>query len=311
MTVRTFDWRGLPALYRFRNQCLFLDSTRLLTQGPRLLPLVALFAQLGSATGTFTFYARGESKQVLLGQVNHLAGKTSARLSFLTPFSGLDSDTLPLLVEYITRKMGERGAYNLLAEVSERDQAMEALRKAGLGVYARQRVWQLTGQPLGEARTTPWKPGSSRDIISVRSLYCNLVPGLVQQMEPPPNHRVNGLVYRDGDEVLAYIEVKYGPRGIWVQPFIHPDAEKVPDRMVHLMQNIPFRRSRPVYICIRTYQSWLEPALEDLGAEPGPRQAVMVKRLAVMQKAARLLTLPALEGRQPEVTASITQTKSN
>jgi hypothetical protein len=34
-----------------------------------------------------------------------------------------------------------------------------------------------------------------------------------------------------------------------------------------------------VYVCVRSYQAWLETALEDLGAEPGPRQAVMVRRL--------------------------------
>jgi hypothetical protein len=30
---------------------------------------------------------------------------------------------------------------------------------------------------------------------------------------------------------------------------------------------------------VRSYQAWLETALEDLGAEAGPRQAVMVRRL--------------------------------
>ena len=31
---------------------------------------------------------------------------------------------------------------------------------------------------------------------------------------------------------------------------------------------------------MRSYQAWLETVLEDLGAEAGPRQAVMVRRLA-------------------------------
>jgi hypothetical protein len=35
---------------------------------------------------------------------------------------------------------------------------------------------------------------------------------------------------------------------------------------------------------VRSYQAWLESVLEDLGAEAGPRQAVMVKRLVKMQK---------------------------
>ena len=35
-----------------------------------------------------------------------------------------------------------------------------------------------------------------------------------------------------------------------------------------------------MYLCVRSYQTWLEPVLEDLGALAGPRQAVMVKHLA-------------------------------
>jgi hypothetical protein len=35
---------------------------------------------------------------------------------------------------------------------------------------------------------------------------------------------------------------------------------------------------------VRSYQAWLESILEDLGAQAGPRQAVMVRRLAKLQK---------------------------
>jgi hypothetical protein len=64
-----------------------------------------------------------------------------------------------------------------------------------------------------------------------------------------------------------------------------------------------------VYVCIRSYQSWLEAAMEDLGAEAGPKQAVMVKHLAVQQKAARQFALPALEGGQAEISAPIVRSE--
>jgi hypothetical protein len=313
MSVRPFDWRDLLALRRYRNQCLFLDSTRLLTQGPRLVPGAFLFSYFSHATGVFTFQAasNGQRGPVLLGQVVHPAGCATARLSYVTPASALNADNITGLVEHLTGLIGDRGAFHLLAEADEQESTFELLRKAAFATYARQRIWQLSGEPAGENQDTLWKTARPVDVLNVRSLYANLVPGLVQQVEAPPANQLRGLIYRQDDEMLAYVEVKYGPRGILIQPFIHPDMEKVPARLVYLLKNLPYRRSRPVYIKVRSYQSWLEPFLEDLGADAGPRQAVMVRHLAVALKAARSFALPRLERGHPEVSAPITRRISN
>jgi hypothetical protein len=313
MSVRPFDWRDLPALHRYRKQCLFLDNTRLLTQGPRLVPGAFLFSYFSHATGVFTFQAASNGKRgpVLLGQVVHPSGCATARLSYVTPAFALDAGNITGLVEHLTALIGARGAVHLLAEAEEQEEAFELLRKAGFATYARQRIWQLTGEPAGEFLETSWQTAKPVDVINVRSLYANLVPGLVQQVEAPPANQLRGLTYRKNGELLAYIEVKYGPRGILIQPFIHPDMEQVPERLVYMVKNIPYRRSRPVYINVRSYQSWLEPFLEDLGAEAGPRQAVMVRHLAVAMKAERSFVLPRLERGHPEVSAPITRRTSS
>src|SRR3990170_6859145 len=72
-----------------------------------------------------------------------------------------------------------------------------------------------------------WRPGRDRDILAVRSLHNVLVPGLVQQVELPPGNHLHGLVYYLDGELLAYAELRYGPRGIFIQPYIHPDAALV------------------------------------------------------------------------------------
>ena len=51
-----------------------------------------------------------------------------------------------------------------------------------------------------------------------------------------------------------------------------------------MIQNLPNRGSRPVYVCVRSYQAWLEPVLEDLGGQAADRQAIMVKHLARLVK---------------------------
>jgi hypothetical protein len=66
-------------------------------------------------------------------------------------------------------------------------------------------------------------------------------------------------------------------------------------KLATLINNLPDRRNRPVYMCVRSYQAWLEPVLADLGAKSGTRQAVMVKHLAHLVKESQ--TAPAVASR--------------
>jgi len=311
MNVRAFDWRDLPALHRFRHQSVFLNSPLVLTRGPMLIS-GALLSTVAPAMGIFTSVsiADGVKDQILIGQSLHSLGSQYAQLTFLTPDEALDSTALHPLLEHLSAQAVDRGAFRLLADVDERTQAFEALRQAGYAIYARQRIWQLKEAPTGESIATDWSPALEKDLIQVRSLYNNLIPGLVQQVEPFPPSRLRGLVYRAGDDLLAYVELRYGHRGVWAQPFFHPDVEDASGRLRRLLESsLPNRSSRPVYLCVRSYQSWLEVAMEDLGAEPGPRQAVMVKHLAIPQKALRHLALPAIEGGRPEISAPISHSQ--
>ena len=119
------------------------------------------------------------------------------------------------------------------------------------------------------------------------------------------------MLYYAKGELLAYVELKYGPRGLWANPLVHTDAEDITHRLLDLFRSLPRQTSRQVYICVRSYQSWLESTLEDLGAEVGPRQAVMVKHLAVGQKAGRVFSIPTLEGGQADLSAPIARVKRN
>lgn len=311
MSIRPFDWRDLPALHRYRQQSVFLHSSLVLTRGPMLIS-GAMLSTLTAAMGLFTSVSveDGDKGHLLIGQAIHTLGSQCAQLTFLTPEEALETAVLPPLLEHMSTQAVERGAFRLLADVNEDIQAFEVLRQAGFAIYARQRIWQLAGQPVGQSKPTPWREAEERDLIPVRSLYANLIPGLVQQVEPFPAERLHGLVYREGDDLLAYVELKYGRRGIWAQPFVHPDLEDVSERLGDLLPNLSSRLSRPVYFCVRSYQAWLEAPLESLGATPNPRQAMMVKHLAIPQKALRALTLPALEGGRPEVTAPISHSQA-
>lgn len=311
MSVRPFDWRDLPALYRCRNRSVFLDSALILTRGPMLTP-GALLSYLAPSIGVFTAIANGneENKHPLIGQVSHPLDNNSAHLAYLTPEEALEASQLLELLDYLVAVSGERGALRLLADIDEQSGAFESLRHGGFATYTRQRIWRLGSKTIGGPPSPSWRSIGERDLISVKSLYNNLVPGIVQQIEPFPLHP-RGMVCQQEDELLAYVELRVGHQGIWVQPFVHPDVQDVRGLLDELIQSLPagilptYTRPRPVYFCVRSYQAWLEPAIEELGTSAGPRQAVMVKHLAIPQKVGRAFALPALESGHAGMSAPV------
>jgi hypothetical protein len=309
--IRTFDFRDLPLLHRYRNQGLFLNSSLVLTRGPVLVSGV-LLSYLAPSTGVFTLVCQDEddSGQALMGQVVHTAGSPFARVAFLAPADGLNCSGLTELLDHLVRHTGTRGAFHLIAEVDDNSVTFESLRAAGFGVYARQRIWKVAGEAPDPGAENPWRPVREQDAIAVLSHYNSLVPGLVKQIEPLAADHLEGMVSWESGEVLGYVDVKYGHRGIWTMPVIHPDVQNLENHLAYMLRYIPDRRSRPVYLCVRSYQSWLESAVEIIGAEPGPIQAVMVKHLAVRRRVKSSFTLPQLNG-QPDISAPIARSKRN
>ncbi len=307
MNIRPFGWRDITLLRGYLNRGLFLDSTRVLLHGTSMIPMGAFISFLGPSTRIYTYRCEDDSRPgvAFIGQLTYETGATYARLSFLAPEDAMQQPELSALTDYMAAQMGEKGAFHIVADVDETSQVITLLHRAGFAIYARQRIWRLDGEPVGEEDPALWGSYRSRDSIGIRSLYCNVVPGLVQQVEPLPKKSFKGVVfYKDGD-VVAFVELKYGRNGIWVQPFIHPDAEGFSQQLVHVLRNLPGRGDRPLFICIRSYQSWLESAIQALGAKAGNMQAVMVRHLTVAQRAKQPFAIPAMNGTSAEPTAPI------
>jgi hypothetical protein len=309
MNIRPFEWRDFPLLHKYRNQGLYLDSTRSLIHGPALIPLGAFLTFLGPALRIYTYRCEdcSPSGVPLVGQVTYTLGASYARLSFLAPENTMEMSDLSALSDYIAVQIGRQGAFHILADIDESSQVYHLLRRVGFVIYARQRIWRLDGQVTGKADMVPWRACRSSDVIGARSLYCNVVPGLVQQVEPLPKKNLKGFVHYHNGDISAYVELKYGRNGIWIQPYVHPDVENFDRQLVYLLDNLPGRRNRPLYICVRSYQSWLETAIEAIGAHPGPQQAVMVRHLTVTNRVKQTFPLTAINGTHVEPTAPIAQ----
>ncbi len=286
MSIRPLAIFDLPYVYSFREEAIGLDTARTLTRG-NPLGAVGLFAYVNPARHIYSAIANGESESVL-GGIIHSRSATFAKLLYLAPASQLNHPDLPALIENLSAQAGAWGAFHVLAEVDETSDAFVPLRKAGFSVYAWQRMWDVS-QIAESASEVEWKRVRSVDLHSVQNLYHQIVPPLLQPVEPQPKN-ASGWMCNEG--VKCYVNASQGAYGIVLAPLIHPEATDVSAKLASLIANLPDRRNRPVYVCVRSYQAWLEPVLADLGAQGADRQAVMVKHLAHLVKDVQ--TVPAV-----------------
>ncbi|RPJ23856.1 MAG: hypothetical protein EHM33_19665 [Chloroflexi bacterium] len=284
MSIRPLAFFDLPYLHSFREQAIGLDTARTLTRG-NPLGAVGLFSYVNPARHIYSAIVNGEDESVL-GGIIHSRDDMFAKLLFLAPSSQLDHPDLPELIDNLSAQAGAWGAFHVLAEVDETSAAFIALRKAGFSVYAWQRMWDVSN--IAETGSSfNWMRVKSVDVPSIQNLYYQIVPPLLQPVEPQPK---SALGWMCNEGVKCYISAMQGVYGIVLSPLIHPEATDVSTKLASLISNLPDRRNRPVYLCVRSYQAWLEPVLADLGARGADRQAVMVKHLARLVKEGQTAT---------------------
>jgi len=286
MSIRQLALLDLPYVYGFRDQAIGLDTARTLTRG-NPLGAVGLFGYVNPVRHIYSAIANGEDEPVL-GGIIHSSKDTFAKLLYIAPSSQLNHPDLPELIENLSAQAGAWGAFHVLAEVEETSDAFVALRRAGFSVYAWQRMWKVSEVTAADL-SFEWMRVKSVHLPAVQSLYYQIVPPLLQPIEPQPK---SGLGWMCNEGMKCYVSATQGAYGIALAPLIHPEATHVGEKLASLISNLPDRRNRPVYVCVRSYQAWLEPVLADLGAQGADRQAVMVKHLAHLVKEEQ--TVPAV-----------------
>jgi hypothetical protein len=308
--IRPFDWRDVGLLRRVRDLGLCLDSNLECTRGPRALQ-TALLNPLTPRKKTCTLVARPDEADQLaaIGQFTRIAQEQYARLTFLGPIPALSQPNGMALIDALSHTAGRYGLHHLLAEVDEKSPVFESLRRAGFAVYARQRIWHLPTPPQKDdgVENPAWRRETSSDVPAIQSLYHDLVPALVQQVEPPPTRNKQNLVHWEQSELRGFVDIEYGRRGIWAQPYFHPAAVQIDDLLASFLTELKPSRRAPLHVCVRSYQAGMSESLDRLGFTPKSDQAVMVKRLTARVRRTARSPLPAIEGTQPEPTAPFAQ----
>lgn len=304
--VRPLEWRDLPLLHKIKNHGRCFHSRVAFTRGPHPLQS-ALLESITPGRSDFTLLAPHARKRLLtaIGQVAMKGPGHIARLTFLAPEAALTMDNGLRLLESLAASAGGRGALGLIAEVDESSPAFETLRKAGFAIYARQRIWRWDPDdwsPSAPAADDPWRPLQQDDALAMKSLYHNLVPPLVKQVEEDPGPYTEGqALCRDG-ELLGFLTVETGPLGAWLEAYFHPAAEDF-GQLIHTALNRIGATRSPVHVRVRSYQGWMNNPLDNLGLTRVNDQAVMVKRLAARVRQEDEQLMPVLDTTRPEPTA--------
>ncbi len=212
------------------------------------------------------------------------------------------------LLDQAVAEVGQHGIHSLVAEVDETGAELPVLRRAGFVVYTRQDVWVLN-TAVESPPTNLLHTRQTADDWEIQLLYANIVPRLVQLVEPVP--RINdgiGWVLREGDEMAAFVHVYDGPVATWMRLFVHPNAEsRVEEIITAVLQKHPPQPSHPVYCCVRRYQSWLQNPLARVGFQLWGSQAVMVKHTVYHSQEPKLELSAALEAQGITPTAPYIQ----
>lgn len=319
--IRPFNLRDLPLVHRLSELGVSLHTESALTKN--LHPTRgALFSLVG---GDFPTYVWKSDKNGLAGFIQLYLDEESvhAHILYLSstgegqivsesngtavsessnndevvngerPYQVNEDAWLPLLDQAVV-EAGQRGIHSLVAEVDEVSDELPVLRRAGFVVYTRQDVWVLANGEAASVQaseeTNILRPRQAEDDWDIQLLYANTVPRLVQLVEPmPPLHDGAGWVLHEENELAAFVHVHVGPVATWMRLFIHPSAEAQADQIITaVVRQTPAAGTRPIYCCVRRYQSWVQTALERSGFTQWGSQAVMVKH--IVQKATRPLS---------------------
>ena len=278
--LRLFNLFDLPLIHRLNEQGIPLHSEATLTRKPQSL-WETLFSVVGGKSSVYVWRA-DERDTAGFVQLHISDGSSYAQMVRLgtTPageqFAPNQEVWLPLL-DNLIQTVGQQGVHGLIAEVSESGPELPILRRAGFAIYTRQDIWLLEQAPAGPPQSL-LIPQQSADEWDISLLYANMVPPLVQLVEPMVPAGGRGWLLREDGDLAAFVHVHSGPAANWLRFFIHPNATTQADEIVEAALRLNHsNQSAPYFCCVRRDQSWLQGALEKAGFQLWASQAVLVK----------------------------------
>jgi hypothetical protein len=259
-------------------------------------------------------YENQDGERSAVGHITKSPKLSTAQINFLLVPPIPRQGDLVFLMEALVKEAGSWGAKQIMAEISPDAAYFPEFRKTGFVVFSKQRIYRFASPHHFQSSVdVHWRTWTSDDIPAVRALYQTLVPPLIQPIEPLTRLETLGMVcYDEKGELQAFADLVYGPVGVWVLPFVHPQSSSdTTGILLQLVLDLPDVGGRPVYLASRSYQPWIDSALETSPAERGSEQALLVRYIALRQRVTSTLTFSQLENGQAEPTYPVTPITGN
>ena len=263
-----------------------LDYLRLVTRGEPF-NLRNLMHSISPPIEQYVGYCDNDPERPCYAQVISRVDETQGQLTFLGACDDADQSDIASLLENLIANAGKWGTHYITCDLPANSPHLTGFKKAGFLTWANQTVFRLEPAVLeGSKPEFVWRTWNANDMRAMTSLYRGVVPGLFQPIEPLTRKAALGLVlYHPEGELLGYADLDYGPKGVWVQPVLSPEAND-PQILSDLQQAIPELYSRPAFLAVRSYQPWLASLAAQVPGEVQGSQLLMVRYLVRQLKVA-------------------------
>jgi hypothetical protein len=252
-----------------------------------ILTTVGIEAMVGSREWFSLALALNNLQLYAFGQVKF--EYQGARLNWLLPLGFTEKDPLPELLDILAMEAGLRGAKFMLASTHVDNCLFETLRRAGFCLYGWQSVWDIS-RNLGKTKPpqTAWFKPDSMDALELTKFQRKLLSHATQSVTAFASQALPDFALKIDGILKGYARVNCFNNKVLIAPLFMNTLEDVEGILSALVKEF-FSATAKVYLLQTADIGWLTADLEKIGARVTPREELLVKHFAAMQK------LPAAE----------------
>jgi hypothetical protein len=207
-----------------------------------------------------------------------------ARLNWLLPLGFTEKDPLPELLDNLAMEAGLRGAKFILASSRVDVCLFETLRRSGYCLYGWQSIWDISRR-LGKsiAQQVVWIKPDSRDALELTRIQRKLLSPATQSVSTLALQALPDFALKIDGVIKGYARVNCYNNKVLIAPVLMHTIQDIVAVLSDLVIKF-FSSADKVYLLQTAESGWLTTDLEKMGAQATPREELLVKHFAAMQK---------------------------